>query len=46
MRWMLLLAASALAACDGGGAPAGAAKPHLALLTSLPIAFGESSESP
>ena len=42
MRWMLLLAASALAACDGGGAPAGAAKPDLALLTSLPIAFGES----
>jgi hypothetical protein len=42
MRGASLLLAAALAACNGGGAPAGAAKPDLALLTSLPIAFGES----
>jgi hypothetical protein len=43
MRGATLLLGLMLGACDGGGgAPAGAAKPELALLTSLPIAFGES----
>lgn len=43
MRGAALLLGLMLAACNGGGgAPAGAAKPELALLTSLPIAFGES----
>lgn len=43
MRAPILLLAATLVACDGGGkASAGAAKPGLALLTSLPIAFGES----
>lgn len=42
MRRGALLLAATLAACDGGGAQAGAVKPDLALLTSLPIAFGES----
>ncbi len=42
-RLALLLLAAALGACDGSsGAQAGAAKPDLSLLTSLPIAFGES----
>ena len=38
----LLLLAATLTGCGGGGAAAGTAKPDLALLTSLPIAFGES----
>jgi hypothetical protein len=43
MRGLTLVLAATLAACDSGGASqAGAAKPELALLTSLPIAFGES----
>jgi hypothetical protein len=43
MRALLLLLATALGACQADSRPpAGAARPELALLTSLPIAFGES----
>jgi hypothetical protein len=43
MRFAPLLMAVALGSCEAGGeAPAGPARPELALLSSLPIAFGES----
>ena len=42
-RLVILVLATVLGACDGSSrAQSGAAKPDLALLTSLPIAFGES----
>jgi hypothetical protein len=43
MRFAPLLLAVVLGSCEAGGeAPAGEARPGLALLSSLPIAFGES----
>jgi hypothetical protein len=42
MRVIALALAAVLGGCEGEEAPAGAARPELALLSSLPIAFGES----